>query len=554
LRIALITTPLGARSGIGDFTRQLLPYLRERAEVEIFVEDRCFVPGEGSKPASSIQPRDYDQILYQIGNEQAHAFMRPMLSALGGTVLLHDWVLFDQAVAGRPELAKGGLRGLIAAVEEGGIRAAKIWKSARKRRAPLLDEPVEGASPLAFGWHELEEHGIWSSRSAGLHLVRGDVQAIKLSLFIPEGRKLELRDGESVLREISAKCDERVELELPMSGALSIQIKVSGKALTESKHGNADPRELGIFLSEISFQRAGEWTPEPLHSSQLITEDGQGLSAFRFALPFNRGVVRRADGFIVHSEWMRDEIVRDRNAPTPVLIVPHGIERRWDDFDRVAARAELPLAWRDDFIVASLGTLQTHKRVAALLDGAARARERGVKVRVLLIGEERPRELDLSSEIRRLDMIDSVEITGWVEEPRAHALLCAADVCVNLRGPTTGGASGGASQALGLGRGVIVSDLPELAELPSDATLRVPVGEGEAEALCEHFVSLSSDPALLKEMESAARNYVEERAHWSHVAETCVEALKQFPTPRASRRGIIQNAIRQRTAQREEAQ
>ena len=33
MRIALITTPPGVRSGIGDYTRHLLPSLRERAEV-----------------------------------------------------------------------------------------------------------------------------------------------------------------------------------------------------------------------------------------------------------------------------------------------------------------------------------------------------------------------------------------------------------------------------------------------------------------------------------------------------------------------------------------
>jgi glycosyltransferase involved in cell wall biosynthesis len=372
---------------------------------------------------------------------------------------------------------------------------------------------------------------------------------MKLSLYLPAGRRLEVREGDRLVESVSARVDERFELEFELSGAISLSLVASGGGPTASQLENGDPRELGFFLSEIAFRCEDEWVAEPLHSSQLISEDGLGLSAFRFALPLNRGVVRRADGFIVHSEWMREKIIQDRNAPTPVLVVPHGVERRWEQVDREKARMELPEEWRDDFIVASLGALQPHKRVAALLDGAARARERGLNLRVLLIGEERPRELDLSSEIRRLDLGGCVEVTGWVEEEKAHGLLCAADVCVNLRGPSTGGASGGASQALGLGRGVIVSDLPELAELPPEAVLKVPVGEGEAEALCEHFMRLQREPALLEEMERCARIYVDEQAHWSHVAETCVEALKRFPTPRASRRAIIHNAIKQRTAQ-----
>lgn len=550
MRIALITTPPGVRSGIGDYTRHLLPYLRERAEVELFVEDRIWVEGEGTRPASSIRPREHEQILYQVGNERAHAFMRPMIAALGGTVLLHDWVLFDQAVAARPELARGGWRGVRAALEEGGVREMRIWARARKRGVPELASPIEGASPMAYGWNEMEEHGVWSTRRAGLHLVRPGASEMRLDLFLPAGRQLEIRSGSELVERIQASKDERHEVHLELGGPATFSFSVRGGGPTPAQVENADPRDLGVFLSRISFRRGAEWVEEPLHASQLVPPDGEGLSGARFALPLNRGVVRRADAFLVHSEFMRQRILRDRNAATPIGVLPHGVERRWEGRDRLAAREQLPGEWREDFIIASLGTLQPHKRVAALLDGAARARERGTPVRVLLIGEERPRELDLSSELRRLDLVGSVEVTGWVEEERAHDLLSAADLCVNLRGPTSGGASGGASQALSVGRAVIVSELPELEALPEEAVLRVANGEGEAEALAGLFVALAEDRPRLEEMERAARAYVDETAHWSHVADTCIEALGLFPTPRISRRGIVRNAIEQRRAPR----
>ena len=551
LRIALVTTPAGLRSGIGDYTRHLLPYLRERAEVELFVEDRLCVPEEGTKPVTSIRPREHQQLLYQLGNERAHAFMRPMLAALGGTVMLHDWVLFDQAVAAAPELSKGGWRGARAALAEGGLRAAKTWRWARKQSVPPLSEPVEGGAPFAYGWHELEEHGRWSSRSAGLHLLRADASELRLSLFVPAGRRLEIQRGARVVARVDARGDEEVELDLELNGPSSFSIAVRGGGQTPAQQENDDPRELGIFLREMSLRREGEWTPEALSPTQLVGEDGRGLSGARFRLPFNRGVVRRADAFLAHSEHMRELILAERNEATPIAVLPHGVERRWEGRDRERARRELPRAWKDDFIIASLGALQPHKRLGALLDGAARARERGVRARVLLIGEERPRELDLSGELRRLDMEESTVMTGWVEEERAHELLSAADVCVNLRGPTSGGASGGASQAFSLGRGVIVSDLPELSSLPEGAVLRVPTAGGEAEALCEHILRLSEDPGRCEEMGRAARSYVEDEAHWSLVADAYIEALGAFPTPRFSRRGIVRTAIAQSRAAQE---
>ena len=374
MRIALITTPPSARSGIGDYTRHLLPYLRERAEVDLFVEDRLCTPGEGTKPVSSIRPREHQQLLYQLGNERAHAFMRPMLAALGGTVLLHDWVLFDQAVAASPELSRGGWRGAKAALSEGGLRAAKTWRWARKQGVLALPSPVEGACPFAHGWHELEEHGRWSSRSAGVHLQRSDATAMRLSLFVPEGRRLELRSGAKLIERIDAVRDERCEVQVDLDGPSTLSFVVTGGGPTPLQSENGDPRELGVFLSELCFCHGGEWVKEPLSSSQLVGADSQGLSAARFRLPFNRGVVRRADAFLVHSDWMRELIITDRNEATPIAVIPHGVERRWMGRDHGAARQELLEAWRDDFIIASLGALQPHKRIGALLDGVARAR------------------------------------------------------------------------------------------------------------------------------------------------------------------------------------
>ena len=51
-------------------------------------------------------------------------------------------------------------------------------------------------------------------------------------------------------------------------------------------------------------------------------------------------------------------------------------------------------------------------------------------------------------------------------------------------------------------------------------------------------------------MERAPGGSVDLTAHGIHVADTCIEALGVFPTPRFSRRGIVQNAIQQRFAER----
>lgn len=137
MRVALVTTPPSETSIVGEFTRALLPHLRQHCEVDEFVErgrEGVGWCGGATQPADRLRVRDFDQVLYQVGNEAAHAFMLPMLHVVGGTVAQHDWQLIRLAVAARPALLRGGLRGAWAALGEGGVREARAYSALSKTR------------------------------------------------------------------------------------------------------------------------------------------------------------------------------------------------------------------------------------------------------------------------------------------------------------------------------------------------------------------------------------------------------------------------------------
>ncbi|MDA0948824.1 MAG: hypothetical protein O2799_09890, partial [Planctomycetota bacterium] len=124
MRVALVTTPEATPSGIGDYTQTLGRYLAERVEVVPYLP--AGTEGEGwcgleARPVTALGPRSADRILYQVGNERAHAFMLEPLRRVGGTVTLHDWILFDLATSAFPELERGGWRGHLAAWRCGGL-------------------------------------------------------------------------------------------------------------------------------------------------------------------------------------------------------------------------------------------------------------------------------------------------------------------------------------------------------------------------------------------------------------------------------------------------
>jgi len=541
VKVALVTTPWSSRSGIADYCRHLLPYLREGAEVDVFVEvGREGEDGEGEslRSVAELAPREYDQILYQLGNEASHAFMLPMIRALGGTVVLHDWVLFDLAVAAHPELARGGLRGLQRAWREGGAGEARVFLRNRRQ--------VEGTARgerFRAGWYAPEAQGRWSSARAELD--PAGAEALRLELLLPEGRELELRDGASSLGSWREAGEERLELELRTPGPLALEVHGAGPR-------EEDRRELGVFLRSACVRHGGRWRELDLAEAPSPAE--QGLSADRFELSLNRSVVRHADAFLVHSDWVGERILASRNAPTPIARVHHGIERRWEGA-RAASRAELglPAEAASDFLVATFGALQRHKRPGVLLDALARLAELDVDVHLLCVGEERPSDVDFRAQAARVGLADRVQVTGWLPEERAWSALAAADVVVNLRGPSTGGTSGAACQALSLGKAVVLSDLPEFSHLPASCSLRVAPGPGEVEELCSALRRLAGDPALRQDLEQGARRAVEEELHWSHVARRYLEVLESFPRARAARRSIFVRLLHARAEERSAA-
>ncbi len=73
------------------------------------------------------------------------------------------------------------------------------------------------------------------------------------------------------------------------------------------------------------------------------------------------------------------------------------------------------------------------------------------------------------------------------------------DISVNLRFPTVGETSGAVCRLAGCGLPVVVSDVGWFRELPETFASKIPVGEGEAEAIARELDALASDEVLRKD-------------------------------------------------------
>jgi len=158
-------------------------------------------------------------------------------------------------------------------------------------------------------------------------------------------------------------------------------------------------------------------------------------------------VVRSARGLIVHSRHARDA-ARRAGPGGPVEVIHHG----------VAAPVELPEP-EGPFTIGVFGGLTPEKRWRSVV----RAFRGLADARLLLVGEPAPGLL-------LGDPPAGVRLIGRVDLDEMERLIGRCHVCVQLRWPTAGEASGAVLRALRLGRPTIVSDCGWFAELPPDAS------------------------------------------------------------------------------------
>jgi glycosyltransferase involved in cell wall biosynthesis len=323
-------------------------------------------------------------------------------------------------------------------------------------------------------------------------------------------------------------------------------LETSGLEVTREQRARGDARRLGCFVRSVRYEDEAGWHALDLEAPAAQPIPRVDLTRDRFRLPLNRSIVRWADAFIVHSEFVRARILIERNAPTPVAVLPHGAERRWRPDERRDARAALGLPgdWRDACLLVSFGALQAHKRIDVLLEGLALALEDRPDLRLVLVGRPEPAELDARALVARHGLERAVHFAGYVDEQRGRDFLHAADLAVQLRGPSTGGSSGGVHQALSLGRAVIASDLDEQAELPDACVRKLPPGPGEAGRLAELLIALRDEPAERARMEQAARRHVDEVARFDLVAARYLAALERFPRPRGHKQRLLVQRVR----------
>lgn len=245
-------------------------------------------------------------------------------------------------------------------------------------------------------------------------------------------------------------------------------------------------------------------------------------NAAHFFLTAHRRLLRRQRGVLVHSRWAETQIrleepeVRVRRISMGIPLPPlpsheqaQAFRERWD----------IPL---DAPVLGCFGFQTPIKRTEVAV--RALASEPMRHAHLLIVGEVTPL-MKLDELASQRGVAERVHVTGFIDYADFESAIAAADVCLNLRYPTAGETSASLLRVLAAGRPAMVSAYGQFADLPDEATIKVPLGEREAEAVVAELESLLGAPQRLAVMGRAARDYVrrchDPRESAAAVAEAC---------------------------------
>jgi len=97
MKLAVFTPLNPARSGISDYSETLVPELAKHAEVEVFVDGTYEPEGFGAgveipiRHQREFDPKEFDETLYQFGNNPFHVYVYDQALRHPGVALMHEF-------------------------------------------------------------------------------------------------------------------------------------------------------------------------------------------------------------------------------------------------------------------------------------------------------------------------------------------------------------------------------------------------------------------------------------------------------------------------------
>lgn len=230
-----------------------------------------------------------------------------------------------------------------------------------------------------------------------------------------------------------------------------------------------------------------------------------------------------ANAVIVLSEVQREDLISRGVAAENITVVPNAVDPSLFDQDLSPPQARVQLGLDSGGIwVGSVSSVVGYEGFDVLVEAVAQCRASGVDIRCAVVGDgvSRPGLVD---QVHRLGLEDVVILPGRRPHDEAALWHQSLDIFAVPRrdhGVTRVVTPLKPIEAMALGRPVVASDLPALAELTSVPGTGVVVTPDDPASLAEAITRLATDPGLRADLAERGRSFAAGRT-WSSNAEKC---------------------------------
>jgi glycosyltransferase involved in cell wall biosynthesis len=232
--------------------------------------------------------------------------------------------------------------------------------------------------------------------------------------------------------------------------------------------------------------------------------------------PLCEELLEYAGGVVVHSEFVRRNILG--KTEVPVTVIPHH-GHDLQEFDVPSIRRDLGVG-EHDILICAAGYVGRNKRYDQILAALQALKKDVDKIRFIIAGEDRGSLLTGASK----DTSVEFRVLGHLPLKAMEGIICASDICINLRYPTMGESSGVLTRMMGYGKPVLVTDIGSYAELPEYTVLKVAPNIDEIETIKRFIDALAKDREFRLAVGREARLYVEQESSM----EKCVRRYVDF--------------------------
>jgi len=217
-----------------------------------------------------------------------------------------------------------------------------------------------------------------------------------------------------------------------------------------------------------------------------------------FEYPLNEEIIEYAKVLIVHSEFIKKRIQKKTNKPV-IKINQHGHPVKTFNIERI--RKELGLE-KDDFFISSVGFVNKNRRYDVILRAISELND--PRVKYVIVGKDRGNILDnVMSENYK-----NIIIKGYLPLTELEGLICASDICINLRYPAMGESSASLLRMMGYGKPTLVTNFGSYAEFPDYCVLKINPDIDEKDMIKRYITALIDDVDFRFSVGREAREYV----------------------------------------------